>query len=250
MSQAVSQFMSTWVAKPVLPRARFWMAVGIMLVALLVGKLMQPTHLWADEIGNPRYAPTLPAQFGEWRRSEIGVAAVVNPVQSEMLERIYSETVAASYVSQLTGRVLILSIAYGRNQSSDTQLHTPEMCYGSQGFKVGDSKVAHLPTPWGELAVRQVPTSMDRRPEPLTYFIRNARRVTTDGSLQRNLARMEVALRGDVGDGLLVRVSEITSRDDAFGVQAKFLTAFLAALTPAQRELYIGHALPAVSAKP
>lgn len=246
----MSQAMSTWVAAPVLPRSRFLVAVGIMLLALLAGKLMQPHRLWTEAIGNPRYAPTLPEQFGDWQRSEIGLPAVVNPVQSEMLERIYSETVAASYVHRPTGRLLILSIAYGRNQSSDTQLHTPEMCYGSQGFKVGDSKVAHLPTRWGELAVRQVPTSMGSRSEPLTYFIRNSRRVTTDGSLQRNLARMEVALRGYVGDGLLVRVSEITPAKDAFDLQARFLTDFLGALTPAQRELYIGAALPAATARP
>lgn len=226
------------------------MAAGLMLLALLAGKLMQPSRLWTQAIGNPVYATTLPREFGDWQRSELGVPAVVNPVQSEMLERIYSETVAASYVQKSTGRVLILSIAYGRNQSSDTQLHTPEMCYGSQGFKVGDSQVDHLTTPWGSLPVRHVPTSMGSRAEPLTYFIRNSRRVTTDSSLSRNLARMEVALRGYVGDGLLVRVSEITPRDDAFALQSRFLADFLGALTPAQRELYIGNSLAAIPAHP
>lgn len=246
----MNQALSTWVAPAVLPRSRFLFAVAIMLLALLAGKLMQPQRLWADSIGSPKYEPTLPSRFGDWKRSEVGVAAVVNPVQSEMLARIYSETVAASYVHEPTGRVLILSIAYGRNQSSDTQLHTPEMCYASQGFKVEDSKVVHLPTQWGQLSVRQVPTRMGNRPEPLTYFVRNSRRVTTDGSLQRNLARMEVALRGYIGDGLLVRVSEITGRDDAFAMQSRFLKDFLGALTPKQRELYIGHSLPAVSDQP
>ena len=246
----MTQMATSWLTPAVLPRGRAWMAAGIMLLALLAGKLMQPHHLWTEQIGHPVYAATLPSQFGDWKRSEIGVPAVINPVQSEMLDRIYSETVAASYIQQSTGRVLILSIAYGRNQSSDTQLHTPEMCYGAQGFKVGDSKVEHLTTPWGALSVRQVPTSMGTRSEPLTYFVRNARRVTTDGSLSRNLARMEVALRGYIGDGLLVRVSEITSRDDSFAVQAHFLTDFLGALTPAQRALYIGADLPRLPAKP
>lgn len=246
----MNQVVSTWIAAPVLPRGRFFVAAGLMLLALLAGKLMQPSRLWAQAIGDPVYATTLPHEFGDWKRSDLGVPAVVNPVQSEMLERIYSETVAASYVQKSTGRLLILSIAYGRNQSSDTQLHTPEMCYGSQGFKVGDSQVAHLTTHWGSLPVRHVPTSMGSRSEPLTYFIRNSRRVTTDSSLSRNLARMEVALRGYVGDGLLVRVSEITPRDDAFALQSRFLTDFLGALTPAQRELYIGNSLAAIPAHP
>lgn len=246
----MNQLVNTWVSPAVLPRGRFFVAAGIMLLALLAGKVMQPSRLWSESIGNPVYAGTLPSDFGDWKRSELGIPAVVNPVQSEMLDRIYSETVAASYVQKSTGRVLILSIAYGRNQSSDTQLHTPEMCYGSQGFKVGDSQVDHLPTPWGSLPVRHVPTHMGSRTEPLTYFIRNSRRVTTDSSLTRNLARMEVALRGYVGDGLLVRVSEITPRDDAFALQSRFLTDFLAALTPAQRELYIGAGLRAITNHP
>ena len=81
-------------------------------------------------------------------------------------------------------------------------------------------------------------------------FVRNSLRVTTDSSLSRNLARMEVALRGYIGDGLLVRVSEITSRDDAFALQARFLTDFLGALTPVQRELYIGASLPPMPHQP
>lgn len=246
----MNQVLNAWVASPVLPRHRFWLVVGLMLLALLVGKLAQPDRLWTEAIGNPVYANMLPDHFGDWQRSDLGVQAVVNPVQSEMLERIYSETVAASYIQKSTGRVMILSIAYGRNQSSDTQLHTPEMCYGSQGFKVGDSQVAHLGTPWGSLPVRQVPTSIGSRSEPLTYFVRNSRRVTTDSSLSRNLARMEVALRGYIGDGLLVRVSEITTRDDAFAMQSMFLGEFLAALTPAQRELYIGASLPSAQTRP
>ena len=241
---------SAWFAPAALPRGRFIAVVLFILLALAAGKWLQPRQLLSDAIGSPQYAPTLPQRFGDWERSQVGAAAVVNPVQSEMLAKIYTETVSAAYVHRPTGRVLMLSIAYGRNQSSDTQLHTPEMCYSSQGFKVDDSRVVQLPTTWGALAVRQVPTRMGNRPEPLTYFIRNAQRVTTAGSMQRNLARMEVALRGYIGDGLLVRVSEVTPASDAFALQAQFMRDYLGALTPSQRELYIGRALPAVTARP
>lgn len=246
----MNHFLKTWMAQPVLPRGRFLAAIALIALATAMGKWFQPSRLWTEVIGNPVYASTLPDHFGDWVRSDVGSAAVINPVQSEMLERIYSETVATSYIHRPTGRVMILSIAYGRNQSSDTQLHTPEMCYGSQGFRVDASQVAYIPTAWGQLPVRRVPTYLGKRPEPLTYFIRNAQRVTTAGSLQRNLARMEVALRGYIGDGLLVRVSEISSADDSFAMQARFFSDWLGAMTPAQRELYIGHSLPAVPPRP
>jgi EpsI family protein len=244
------QTLRQWVTPPVLPRRRFWVAVCIMLLALVVGWVSQPHRMWSEAMGNPTYRATLPARFGDWVRTDVGVAAVVDPVQSEMLARIYSETVSATYVNQRSGRLMMLSIAYGRNQSSDTQLHTPEMCYGSQGFKVEDGHVVRLVTPWGRLPVRQVPTRMGERTEPLSYFIRNGEYVTTEGSLQRNLARMSLALRGYIGDGLLVRVSEVTNRQEAFDLQARFIAAYLAALTPAQRELYIGHRLQVGQGQP
>ncbi len=214
-------------------------AIGCMALALGAGEFFRPRAYWADEIGNPEYEHLLPEQFGDWVTLPNASAAVVNPVQAEMLDRIYSQTVARAYVNRKTGRAMMLSLAYGRDQSTDTQLHTPDMCYPSQGFRVMDRNKHQLVTPWGSLPSVQLRTAMGQRVEPLTYLVRTGD-VVTDGSLPRNLARLGLAVRGFKMDGLLIRVSEITNSDDAFEQQAAFLNELFGALSPKDRAKFIG----------
>lgn len=222
--------------KPVL----VMMALALMALAWSGAELLRPRAFWADEIGNPHYGDLLPHQFGDWVNIPDASAAVVNPVQTEMLDRIYSETVARAYINRRTGRAIMLSLAYGRDQSTDTQLHTPDMCYPSQGFRVEELRKHKLQTPWGALPAVQMRTAMGQRIEPLTYLVRTGDAVT-DGSLPRNLARLGLAIRGYKMDGLLIRVSEITSSADAFVIQEQFLNDLFSALTESDRIKFIGH---------
>ena len=214
-------------------------ALGLMGLAWSAAELLRPHAYWADEIGNPQYAHLLPQQFGDWVSVPEASAAVVNPVQAEMIDRIYSETVARGYMNRKTGRILMLSLAYGRDQSTDTQLHTPDMCYPSQGFRVEAFNKHPLATPWGHLPAVQMRTVLGQRVEPLTYLVRTGD-VVTDGSLQRNLARLGLAVRGYKMDGLLIRVSEVTSSADAFAVQEQFLNELFGSLSERDRAKFIG----------
>lgn len=219
-----------------------WIAITIALLAAAwsAAECLIPSAYWADEIGSPKYAELLPNEFEDWATLPNASAAVVNPVQSEMLDRIYSETVGRTYVSRRTGRVVMVSLAYGRDQSTDTQLHTPDMCYPSQGFRVESIQKMELRTPWGGLPVVKLRTSMGQRVEPLTYFVRTGDAVT-DGALNRNLARLGLAVRGFKMDGLLVRVSEITNSPDAFEVQEQFLKSLFGSMSANDRNKFIGH---------
>ncbi|MDE2076526.1 MAG: EpsI family protein [Burkholderiales bacterium] len=218
--------------------------VGLMALSWLLAEQLRPHRYWSDEIGNPHYADLLPASFGDWVDLPEASAAVVNPVQAEMLDRIYSETVARTYVNRRSGRVLMLSLAYGRDQSTDTQLHTPDMCYPSQGFRVDQMVRAPLSTPWGAIKAVRMHAVMGERVEPITYFVRTGNRVT-DGSLERNLTRLGLAIRGYKMDGLLFRVSEVTENPDAFEVQSRFIDQLLATLSAEDRAKFIGQTKPA-----
>jgi EpsI family protein len=216
------------------------LALFIMLGGLTAAELLLPSRYWSAELGNPVYDKIIPAQFGDWSQVPGAGGALVNPVQAEMIDKIYSETLSRVYVNRKTGRAVMLSIAYGRDQSTDTQLHTPDMCYPSQGFKVEPGQAAVLKTHWGDIPTVQMHTALGQRREPLTYFIRTGDQVTTQGSLDRNLARLGMALRGYRIDGLLVRVSEVTRQDDAFAQQQAFVLALLAHMPPADRPKLIG----------
>lgn len=216
------------------------MAVLVMLGSVPVAEALKPDHYWADHIGKPDYNTVVPMRFGDWEGLAYSAARVVNPVQEENLQRLYSQTFARSFVHKPTGRVLMLSIAYGRDQSNDTQLHTPEQCYPAQGFKVTARNDANLASPFGELKAVQMNTYMGTdRVEPLTYFVRVGDKVAR-GSRDRNVTRINMALKGYLVDGTLVRVSEVTRRDDAHKLQQQFIADFLRALKPEDRRYIIG----------
>jgi EpsI family protein len=220
---------------------RLVVAMAIMLGSVAVAEYIKPTTYWADHTGEPRYDQIIPAKFSQWVALPFEPANVIDPVQEASLKRIYSQTFNRTFVHQPTGRVIMLSIAYGRDQSNDTQLHTPEQCYPSQGFKVESREDTTVSTPWGDIKAVHVDTRLGaQRAEPLTYFIRVGNDVAR-GSKERNLERIRMAMKGFLVDGTLVRVSEIsTDAQGSYRLQHQFLQELLSSLTPDQRAYLIG----------
>lgn len=215
-------------------------AAGLMLGSVVAAEWAKPNKHYADVTGVPHYDQIIPTAFGDWQMLKASGGAVVNPVQEQRLMELYTETLARAYVHKPTGRVLMLSVAYGKDQSTDTQIHTPEACYPSQGFKVvsrehHDIKTAHATVP----AVRMVTTLGDQRTEPLTYFIRVGDGMAR-GSRDRNLARLSMAVKGLLMDGMLFRVSEVSKDPGAFSLQDTFIQDLLGHLGQSQRERIIG----------
>lgn len=122
-------------------------SLAIMLGSVAVAQHLKPSKYWADHTGEPDYEKLIPHHFGEWEEVPYANRGVVNPVQEENLKRIYSQTFARTFVHKPTGRGIMLSIAYGRDQTNDTQLHTPDQCYPSQGFRVEKRDDVDLASP-------------------------------------------------------------------------------------------------------
>lgn len=216
------------------------LAAAIMFGSVAVAEHLKPDAYWADHTGEPDYEQVVPMRFGDWQALPSASRSVVNPVQEEALRRIYSQTFARNFLHMPTGRVVMLSIAYGRDQSNDTQLHTPEQCYPSQGFKVTEAGAHDVATDFGVVKAMRVRTTLGTsRVEPLTYFIRVGEAVAR-GSRERNVERIKLAMRGYLVDGTLVRVSEITMRDDPFDLQDRFIQDLLKATDAQQRGYLIG----------
>ena len=61
---------------------------------------------------------------------------MVNPEAEAALAKIYTQTLARTYVNAAGERIL-LSVAYGDDQRGEaTQAHRPEMCYTAQGLAI------------------------------------------------------------------------------------------------------------------
>lgn len=185
--------------------------------------------------GDLQLEQVVPKQFGDWQMDERAVGGIINPQQEAMLKQIYSQTLSRTYVDR-QGRRVMLSIAYGQDQRDAMQLHYPEVCYPAQGFQVLKKSTGALELPQGTIPVRRLETVFgNQRYEPLTYWTVVGER-TTLGGVDKKLIELSYGLDGVIVDGLLFRVSSI-DRDTsaAYALQADFVKALIAVLSPQQR---------------
>lgn len=176
----------------------------------------------------------VPRQFGPWRADERIAPVVPDPSARALMAKIYSQTLARTYVDGRERRIM-LTIAYGGDQSDDMQVHKPEVCYAAQGFNILREARGTLETAFGVLPVKRLLAQKGPRNEPITYWVTVGGRATPTG-LQQKLEQLSYGLKGKVPDGMLVRVSSI-DRDEAraYRAQAEFVQDLLAALRDSDR---------------
>lgn len=216
------------------------LALGLMLSAAAGAHYARPTlHMAA--IGPKVELETLfPPQFGEWRLDTAMPVILPAPDVQALLSRIYAATLARTYVNA-QGQRIMLSVAYGGDQSDGQEAHRPEVCYPAQGFQVSQLHTAGIELGNGrQLPVRRMASQMGGRYEPVTYWIVVGDQIALSNS-QQKLAQLRYGVRGMIPDGMLVRVSSISrDQEQAFQLQARFVNDLLAASTAAQRKRIAG----------
>jgi EpsI family protein len=184
--------------------------VVLMGTTLLAARLLQPTHRLAEH--KPRIALGLqvPESFGEWRLDRSVVPVVPDPGLQAMLDSLYSQTLARTYVNA-SGQRVMLSIAYGSDQGNEaTAVHRPEFCYSAQGFRVDGSGTDLLALGNVRVPTQRLVARLGQRNEPITYWV-TLDEVATLPGLGRKLQQIRFGLNGQIPDGMLVRVSSISN---------------------------------------
>lgn len=180
-----------------------------------------------------------PSQFADWRLDPSSTFFVRPAVDQAKRFQMYDQVLERTYVNP-KGQRLMLSVAYGRQQSVGLQMHRPEVCYKAGGFEVSDTTLATIEVAGRPLVVTRLQAHMDGRPEPITYW-----RLLGDGVVAPEATfkfkQLSLGLTGRVLDGLLVRVSSIdTDTAAAHHLQAKFADDMARAMTPAMRQRAFG----------
>lgn len=192
------------------PTARSLILSLAMLGAVALADHLRPTEMLTEGQDVPDLNALVPARFGNWSVDDRIVPISVTPDVQAKLDILYSQLVNRTYVDK-SGRQIMLSIAYGRNQSGDaSQVHRPEFCYGAQGFQIEQSHEASLETRYGAFPVRRLVARAPGRTEPITYWVTVGEDIALPG-LTRKLAQLKYGLTGVVPDGLLLRVSSIST---------------------------------------
>lgn len=209
-------------------RIKAFIALVLMAAAFSAAQAWRPTARLADTRAKVDLETMFPKAFGEWRVDDRMPVQLIAPDTAAMLNKIYNQTLSRTYVNQRGDRIM-LSVAYGGDQSDATRAHRPEVCYPAQGFQIEASRDGVVDLAGHKLRVRQLVSRLGARVEPVTYWITVGERITLSGTEQK-LAQLGYSTRGVVPDGMLVRVSSI---DPMANKAYELHRAFLNALAPA-----------------
>lgn len=218
---------------------------GLVLLAAMAGTA------WASEALKPQERLSLtkapiqldkqvPSTMGRWVVDNSIVPLLPDASLQARLDALYSQLLARTYVNPVGQRVM-LSIAYGADQSSEaTAVHRPEFCYSAQGFRVRTAGRQMLSLGSRQIEAQRLVAEMGQRFEPITYWVTLDEHASLPG-LSRKLDQLRYGLRGQIPDGMLLRVSTVgLPEDQAFSVQQEFLEALYSAVSPAVRNRYFG----------
>lgn len=204
--------------------ARWKAALVALLAALsaLAAYAWRPTQHLADMRPKLELAQLFPRSFAGWSEDTRGPVQLVSPDQQAVLNKIYNQTLSRTYVNAAGDRVM-LSVAYGGDQSDGTRAHRPDVCYPAQGFQMRSDRASTVSVGTHQVRSRQLVAQLGNRIEPITYWTVVGERIALSGTEQK-LAQLAYSTRGVIPDGMLVRVSTIDPNPErAYTVQRQFI---------------------------
>lgn len=215
-----------------------------MTCASIAGTVARPPERAPDTTA-PRYVldTVVPTRFGDWQALPTPAASIVNPQTQQLLDKLYSQVLTRTYMNR-DGYRIMLSLAYGHDQRGSLQAHKPEVCYPAQGFKLHSTRDTELPTRFGNIAARQLSTSLGPRQEPVTYWFTMGD-TAVRSKFEQRLVEVKYGLTGQIPDGLLFRVSSIDPQaEQAYGHHRDFVAALLDVLPAEDRTRLSGLSQP------
>lgn len=211
---------------------------GVMLASMLMASglavALRPDHRIADQGPAVNLEAMLPRQFGDWQVDDKVVYQQVSPETTAALNKIYTQLLTRTYVNR-DGYRIMLSVPYGANQSDGLAAHDPEGCYPAQGFQILSKSKDVLNVATGQLPLRRMEANAGSRHELVTYWF-TVGSTAVNSDWERKKAQLHYALKRQIPDGLLVRVSSIDQDSaQAYQIQDQFIDQLLSAASPAAR---------------
>lgn len=214
--------------------------MGILMVSSgALTMALTPTTRIADQQEKVNLEMMIPEKFGDWQIDKSIVPLQVDAETQAKLDKIYNQTLARTYVNSRNERIM-LSIAYGGDQSDNLAVHKPEVCYYAQGFEIMKTLSDELLTQYGKLPIKRLLAVKGNRNEPITYWVTVGSKAVLPGFDQK-LQQLRYGLTGNVPDGVLVRVSSIDADNaNAYQLQTIFIQDLLSAIDGKERVRLIG----------
>lgn len=212
---------------------------SLMLLTAVTTKLVTPSKTVQVHHADISLKAMVPEKIGTWAIDPYVVPLQLSADQEKTLKGLYNETLSRTYVNPAGERVM-LSVAYGGDQSGNLALHKPEQCYGAQGFQISNFVRDEFSSTGDSFPVTRLLAVQGQRSEPITYWTTVGDKVVRDG-LEQKLQKLRYAMTGKIPDGILVRVSTIDSDlNNSYRIQNTFIQDMLSSMKQADRAKIIG----------
>jgi EpsI family protein len=214
-------------------------AMCLMMAVSWFGDWAKPHIKMADVIPREPLSSIFPERIGDWVLDRASMNVPLPPDVAAQVQALYSEVVDRTYVNA-KGQRMMVTVAYGKDQSDGFKVHRPEVCYAAQGFEVGSAADAQLNMGGWVIPVKHVPTQKGARVEPVTYWmVIGDQPVSTPASHKYH--QIKYAFQGLIADGLLVRVSSFAPLvAESYQEQAQFIRQWQAVVPVKQRSRLFG----------
>lgn len=180
-----------------------------------------------------------PRRFPGWQ-TDMGAEVFVRPSRERGREHgIYDQVLERTYVSA-DGAGLMLLAAQGNEQSAGLQMHRPEVCYPSNGFRLSSFETVSLQVVGRALPGARLHAVRSGRAESVTYWMVLGEQVVA-GSTEFRLRQLQFGLRRKLLDGMLVRLSSIgPDAQRGYTLHARFASDLATALPAGNRAKIMG----------
>lgn len=203
--------------------------------------LWRPHTALADSLPPIHLENVFPDHVPGWQLDLSSPPQIVSPDTQELLSQLYNQVLTRTYINGQGARIM-LSVAYGGDQSDANKAHRPEVCYPAQGFQILFNATKTLDLQIGPLRVRHLVAQRGPRTEPISYWMMVGDKVTVSDSEQK-ISQLSYSTRGIRPDGMLIRVSSIadaSEAESAFRLQEQFISALLSAIPTEARNRIAG----------
>lgn len=212
---------------------------ALMIASVAAAHFMKPTARSADQLPKLNLESAIPSAFGDWKVDTSAPPMLVSPDVKAELDKIYNQTLSRVYVNSRGERVM-LSIAYGGDQSDSLTVHMPEGCYTGQGFQIRFRDAHVIDAEGARIPLVRLLAEKGQRSEPISYWIFIGSDFATSRA-ERKLAQLKSSLLGTIPEGLLVRVSNISrEKDQSYALHEDFIGSMVSAIPPEKRKRIVG----------
>ena len=192
-----------------------------------------PPHL------RPDLETLIPKDFDDWKIDPNVIPVLPSAGQKQMLDETYDQIVSRTYVNSKGDRIM-LSIAYGSQQTQKLKAHRQEVCYASQGYEIKDIVHEKARVDGSDITVTRMYAVSKERHEPVTYWFTVGNQVV-QSRLERLLVQFQYAFTGMIPDGVLVRISNIsTEPQQAYQAHLNFINTMFAHMPPGSVRRFVG----------